>query len=287
MARVCRLLGAVLVLASAIAGCTKTDEWKGCPTTSAAIAHPTGAEDVVIRVGSAGGLPLPPGMPEDPAGVTLYGDGTLISRGFDQGGSAIPSLPNLIETQLTEEGIQRILHAAEGPCLLARSARLDIPGVFDVPAAAFEVNAGGGSHQTYVVGLGANLPGVPNLDEEGQRAALLSFEERILHPDSWLPPETMATSHPYRIEAVSVYAIRSKAAEGAGVIDWPLAGRVSALVEPIEASGDRCGTVTGQDLGPLLGVAASTTTTAVWSDGSETYLLRFRPVLPDEKPCSF
>jgi hypothetical protein len=128
---------------------------------------------------------------------------------------------------------------------------------------------------------------MPNLDAEGQRAALLAFEQQILHPDSWLAPEMMATSHPYRAEAVSVYTTRSKAAEGVGTVEWPLAGRVSALVEPIEPSGDLCGTVTGQDLGPLLGIAASTTTASVWSDGSETYLLRFRPVLPGETACSF
>lgn len=287
MARVCRLLGAVLILVSVIAGCTKADEWKGCPTTGAAIAHPTGTEDVVVRVGSVGGLPLPSGMPEDPAGFTLYGDGTVITRGFDQGGSATPALPALIETNLTEEGVQALLHAAEGPCLLARSASLDIPGAFDVPAAAFEVNAGGGSHQTYVVGLGANLPGVPNLDDEGQRAALLSFADRVLHLETWLPPGAVGTPHGYRIQAVSVYATRAKGVTGTPTVSWPLSPQISALVDTIEPYGDRCGTVTGAATDRLVAVAGSTTNSTVWRSGGKTFSLRFRPVLPGERPCSF
>ncbi len=286
MARPCRLLGAVLVLGSAIAGCTEADEWKGCPTTNAAIAHPTGAEDVIVRVGSVGGLPLPAGMPEGPADFTLYGDGTAITRG-DEGGSSVPALTTLIESKLTEEGIQAVLHAAEGPCLLARSARLDIPGAFDIPSAAFEMNAGGGSHQTYVVGLGANLPGEPNLDGEGQRAALLSFADSVSHLETWLPPGAFGEPHRYRVEAVSVYATRAKAVTGAPTMTWPLSPPVSALVQTSEPYGDLCGTVTGAATDRLVAVASSTTNSTVWRSGGKTYFLRFRPVLPGETPCSF
>lgn len=69
----------------------------------------------------------------------------------------------------------------------------------------------------------------------------------------------------------------------AGEKDWPLSTPLATFGEAV---GDvRCGVVDGGDLTTLLPRAREATQITLWRSGDATYLLQFRPQVPEERGC--
>jgi hypothetical protein len=108
---------------------------------------------------------------------TLYGDGTVIFRDWNQQqpapiGDAQPQLPFQI-VRLTEDQVQELLEFVIGPGALGIArATFDSAGCADCPTAILALNAGGTTKTVSIVGLGFDNPQSPDALILKQLAAL-------------------------------------------------------------------------------------------------------------------
>jgi hypothetical protein len=254
------------------------------------IDHPTGSDELVLRVHTGGGfVPVEFTLREVP-GFSLFGDGRLIVTGPVIEIYPGPAMPNLQLTRLSEEGIQAILEEARGAGLLDGDASYDYPCVTDVPTTTFTVVAEGRTHtvSAHALGFGDQMTGdCPDVDVEA-RAALLEFWTKLGDPESWLPEGSVGQTEPYVPEEMRVYTMPygGDPELEQEPIDWPLAGSPGSFGEPDANLPDyRCGVVSGKGLDALLPLAERANQLTPWiGDGDEVGLV-FRPLLPDEGGC--
>ncbi len=133
--------------------------------TVGAIAHPTGADEVVLRYEDVGGFTPPEWQAARLPYFTLYGDGRVV---FQQTTAEMaPREDNVFvgaplrTALLTEDQVQELLEYAltDGGLAIARTDYQN-PMIADVPTAVFTINAANDSKTVSVVGLGMeNQPG--------------------------------------------------------------------------------------------------------------------------------
>lgn len=277
----------VPVLLTAVAtACSADGTWRGCDRSAGPIAHPPGADQVVLRMDSVGGLPPPVYVDEAPR-LSVYGDGRVVIA-VPYGASPRPALPELREARLTEAGLQEVLHEAEAACLLRSDHRLEVPGVYDVPFTTFVIAAAGEQHTTAVQALGFDAPGISAPSEqEAERATLLRLEDRLLSIPTWLPNRATAW-RPYEPDEMRVYvqAATEPVTSEQKPADWPLAQALAELGDPVPNwTSVRCAVVRGRQLDALLPSARPAAWDTQWRDGGDLYRVYFRPLLPDEHGC--
>lgn len=133
----------------------------GTPTPTAtpvvgAIAHPTGAKDVVLRMETSGGMMVEANAIATPS-FTLYGDGTIVFRDP----TAAPPEPlsgvrrevPFSTVRVGEEGIQALLEDALGLGGLRAAAGPYFGMGADIPTTTFTINADGLDKQVNVSGF--------------------------------------------------------------------------------------------------------------------------------------
>jgi hypothetical protein len=154
---------AVALLASACGGVGEGNSSAsgGTGTSSGAsgggaIEHPTGPDDLVLRVFTGGGFTSLEWSLREMPQISIYGDGRLIVQGPVIEIYPGPALPNLQVSHLTEEGLQAVLAAAADAGLLGKDADYPFACVSDLPTTTFTVNAGGATHtvSAYALGFG-------------------------------------------------------------------------------------------------------------------------------------
>jgi len=263
------------------------------PTTDA-IEHPTGPDDLVLRVDTGGGfVPVEYSLKNVP-GVSIYGDGRMIVTGPMIEIYPGPALPNLQVTRLTEDALQEILAAARDAGLMDGDASYDYPCVADLPTTTFTVNADGQTHTTsaYALGFDAGTGatggcGGMDVDTEA-RAALNDFSMRLGDIRSWLPEGSYSDETPYEPSELRIYVaeLRSDPALEQQPLEWPLETPLSRFGEPDANLPDiRCGTVTGEELGAVWPLAQQANELTPWVSEDEEHTLVLRPLLPDEHGC--
>jgi hypothetical protein len=284
-----RLFAIVLLATTLLAACGRLND--GGPGSGGGIEHPTGPNDLVIRIALGGGfVPVEYNLRSVP-GISIYGDGRMIIEGPQIEIYPGPALPNLQVRRLTEEAIQAILEEARKAGLLGPDASYDYPCVADAATTTFTVVAEGRTHTVSAYALDFNdLQGTaacPGVDDEA-RAKLFDFQVKLGGLDSWLPEGSIGREQPFEPTEMRVYVLpyRGDPALQQPPIDWPLAPELEAFGEPDPNLMDvRCGVVAGEDLATLLQDARSANELTPWtSDGRELSLL-FRPLLPDEHTC--
>jgi len=149
---------------------------------SARLTHPTGADEVVLRMEEGGGfVPAEFNATNVPV-FTLYGDGRVVFQDANvipppptNGGPTIH--PPLRTAVLSEEQIQSLLDFAitEGALAVARE-RYDNPMIADAPTTTFTIRAGGVEKTVAAYALG--LEDEPGPDSN-VRAALMTLAERL------------------------------------------------------------------------------------------------------------
>ena len=255
------------------------------------IEHPTGSDQVILRVQTGGGfVPVEWNLRSVP-GFTLLGDGRLIVEGPVIEIYPGPAMPNLLVSRLTEAAIQAILAEAERAGLLGGDATYDYPCVADAPTTTFTVSAGGTTSTVSAYALGfeddAGQSACAGTDRRA-RAELWDFSMRLGDLRSWLPEGSVSAEEPYVPAEMRVYVqpYRGDPELPQRLIEWPLEVPLAEFGRPDpNLPGVRCGVVSGPDLEALLPLANRANQLTPWVSDRDRHGLIFRPLLPDEHGC--
>ncbi|HEX6310682.1 MAG TPA: hypothetical protein VF152_03570 [Acidimicrobiia bacterium] len=278
-----RGLAATLVAALALAPACGDDDDSTTGTTGGGggtIAHPTGADELVFRVDTRGGL-VGPSLAAVPQ-ISVYGDGRVIVIGpttLEYPGAA---LPNLQQGTLSDAELQALLRAADAAGLLAADPPdYGDPPVTDLPTTEVTVNAAGVQRTVNVYAL--EFDDADESLEPDQRDARRRLREVLALVDADVATES------YRAAAVAVFVEPYDPVAGAdadvGPYPWPL-GDLAGVGEPVAGFGDaRCFVVEGGDARTVLDAAAMAREGGPWTAAGVEYELRFRPLLPNESSC--
>lgn len=286
-------VAAVAVLASACGGVGNDDPGSGGTTgTTGAIGieHPTGADQLILRVAYEGGfVPYEYTLGSTPF-WSLFGDGTLIVPGPQIEIYPGPALPNLTATPVSEEGIQAILEAARDAGLMDGDANYGDQCIADAATTVFTTNAGATTTvvSAYALEVGEPAGTCGNEKDADARARLAAFQAKLTDLRSWLPEGSVGTERPYDPTEMRVYVLpyQGDAELPQDPIDWPLDPHLGEFGEAVRDAADtRCGMVMGDDLTTLLEAAGQANALTPWTSGGTEYHLIFRPLLPDEHAC--
>lgn len=299
MARRLLLRSLLLAPAVAMAGCgpaalqgptappvASADPATGSPHESpAAVAHPTGASDVVLRFDEGGGLlPVESALAHVPT-FTLYGDGAAVFAMDGPPPGTRPGEPvlgpRIRVAHLGEAAVQDLLALALGEGGLGGAReRYDAPGIADAPTAVFRVRAGGIAKTVSVVALDLQTAPGPDTDIRA-RLALLGGRLRDFSQLDGI------ASAPFVPTAYRGVLVERPDAEGLGIGRWPwpdltpadfavpddpaLARLPTRVLTPAQAAALG---VEGYEGGVAGGLALRS--------GGRVYAFVLRPLLPDE-----
>lgn len=280
-------LGLVVILAACTSSPSGTDD--------GAIEHPTGADEVVLRVSSAGGFVMPEFLFSAVPQFTLYGDGTVIVPGAVPAIFPGPALPPLQARRLNEEGIQTILRAVAATGIFVADARFDGAQamVADAPDTVFTLNADGTSVEVSIYALGfldpANLPpGMPQA-EVAAHNALTDLSNTLSSLDTQIDASGWAEEawHPYQPSALrlSVRPADGDVPDGTETyVPWPIESEDPSTVGEAGSLPDtRCVGVTGEAAVTWLETLSAANQSTRFTANDHRYAVTARPVLPDEE----
>lgn len=233
---------------------------------------------VVLRV-SDERPPLAPAHRAPLPGWTLYADGRVVTGGAQIDIYPPPAMPALRVRTVSEETVERITRAA-------REAGLDgRPGDYgDQPAGAagttvFVLDDGTGRVEARVPGLQAD----PDSTEDRRR--LSDLVRRLVDLEGWLGNDAVLDESEYRPRAMAAYATAYRSDEHSPEQEprtWP--GPDPAGGEPTSAG--QCLLLSGADLERALPHLEGSNTLTPWTAGGTTWLVKLRPLLPDERGCA-
>ena len=288
----------LLVATGCAAGGTDGDDPDGSGDGSGPIEHPGGSA-LVVRMSSGGGfVPREFALSSVPA-FTLLGDGRVIVAGPVPAIFPGPALPNLMERRLTEEGIQEVLRLLADTQIFGGDAEFNGASNFvaDAATTTFTVNAGGGTVNVSIYGLGTLPPdgqGGPSLPavERAAHERLAQVADALTSLESWLPAEAWVDPE-FRAYVPQAVRLHVRNADGdppdpSGVEpeqrEWPLDVPLAEFGdEPTADAPDmRCGVVAGEDADRLLDELARANQLTRWESDGALYAVIARPLLPDE-----
>jgi hypothetical protein len=240
------------------------------------IEHPTGADDVVLRIGYEGGfVPVEYAFLDLPV-LLVTGDGRLIVQGPQIEIYPGPLLPNMQQRTISEAGIQALLRLAEEHDLFGDITYEDDPMIADASDTVVTISANGDTyeHRAYALGTRGD-------ETDAARAELASFVERASDIVTAAGADTLGPELPF--EATS-YLIRATAADeatapddiGPTIVDWPADAPVRL------ADAEECATVPAESFTDLFATATQLT----WfADAGVTYQVTVKPQLPGVPTC--
>ncbi len=247
-------------------------------TSAEGIQHPTGADDVVLRIGYEGGfVPVEHAFLNLPT-LLVTGDGRVIVEGPQIEIYPGPLLPNLQQRTISEAGIQALLRLAEEHDLFRDVTYENPTNIADAPDTVVTIAANGDTfeHSAYALGLGGD-----GTETDEDRAQLASFVEQAADVVTAAGADTLGPEEPF--EATS-YLIRAAVADESVVgddvaptlVDWP----ADAPVRLADAS--ECATLPVESFRDLF---TSATQLTWFVDDGITYQLTVKPQLPGVPTC--
>ena len=245
--------------------------------TVAGITHPTGAEDVVLKLSYEGGfVPAGYAFVNTPT-LLVSGDGRVFTPGIIPAVFPGPLLPTVMVRSINEDGLQAVLGVAERAGLLATPP--DYTGgenVADAPNTVLTLNAADGTfvHSAYALGTGN--------PETGARQNLLDATTAISDVETAAGAANLGVDQPfvpttYRFQARVVGPDELAGQEPAPtIVAWPAEAGVSL------ASAATCARVDAAAVGSLFLDAKQNT---YFTEGDATYQLAVAGVLPGDPVC--
>ncbi len=218
------LVAGLLVLTAAACGDDANDG--GGVGSAGSFEHPTGADDVVLRVGFRGGFMAAESAFLDLPTLLVSGDGRLFVQGPVAAIFPGPLMPNVQVRTVSEAGIQQLLQLAADNGLLAEREYAGPTDIADAPDTVVQVTADGETfeHAAYALGVDS--------ETDEPRKALADF---VTAAGAWVSdsnPELGAeqASEPdaIRIRAMPVTDLTGYEIEPA-VVPWP--GTLPALAD--------------------------------------------------------
>jgi hypothetical protein len=270
---------AALALPVVMAACGDPDAPPGTArpttTTTAAISHPTGADDAVVRIEVAGGL-----VPADVAfgtvpSLLITGDGRVVVPGAVPAIYPGPLVTPLTQRSITPAGIQAVLQAAERAGLLAPSPSYDLPpsvGVADAATTEVVLDAGGNRfvHQAYALQEAA-------LDTPARRN-LAEFVNEVSALETLVGSAALGPEQPYEPDRYAIRALANPPEPDdlePSIVPWP-----DAAID-LSATGE-CAIVDSAAVANALRTATQLT----WfTQNGTTYSVMTRPVLSGDRGC--
>jgi hypothetical protein len=245
------------------------------------------ADGLVLRVRREGGFVTPDMLAGRIPEVSLYGDGRLITVGPQIAIYPGPAMPNLQVQQLDPATVDALIDKATVAGVRS-GADFGRPNVADAPSTRVDVVAGSGTQTVIVEALGEARSDDPQLSQAQRdaRTKLAAFVTELADlPTAAGAPQPQA----YRAETLAALARPYvKPADGLPsqppAVAWPgpaLPGE--GLSSGIELG---CVTAAGADRDKVLAAATDANANTPWTSGGKTYLVTFRPLLPDEPSCA-
>ncbi len=280
-----RLLVLTVVAAVALVACGDDgDTGTGGRPPSGDTEHPTGADELVVRVATGGGfVPSTSRLAEIPE-LAVYGDGRAIVVGPTTLEFPGPALPNHQQGDLSDDELQELVRAARAAGLLAdEPPDYGEPAVTDMPTTTVTINIGGVERTVGAYALRFE-EGDDDLDAD-QRDARERLRAFLTVVDADIATE------PYQADSVAVFVrpydpdeiVEPSVAEPHS---WPL-GDLAGAGEPYQGFDDtRCLVVAGADAQTVLAAAEDAREGDPWRAAGVDYALVFRPLLPDETGCA-
>lgn len=281
------------VFALALVGCGDDDMVSGDGPTTDPSTDPDGTA-LVLQVHRTGGL-RPPGTEfSDVPMATVLGDGTMIVEGAQIAIHPAPLLPPLFQMEVSDDGMQQLLSAADDVGLLSPAPDYGRPPIADATTTVITVRASGEpvTHEIYALleapdlDPGGGLPGLTDRQRE-LREAVGGFVGQITTPEEALvAPEEVGDAAPFEAERFAIRAAPvqpgdDRPADEAEpeVRDWPLTEiSLADASECLEVEGEH-----GRRLAPIL---ADANTLTRFRDADVVYEFDVRPLLPHEGGCS-
>jgi len=241
---------------------------------------------LVLRIDTTGGLIAPGVVLTHIPAFSLYADGRIVTIGAVDAIYPGPLLPNLIESKLTADDVQKLLAAADHAGLLGPDAAYDVGGVADAGTTTFTTTVAGKTHRVsaYALGIGGDPGAEPDVVQA--RAKLDAFESKAFDLGSFLGHAVNHTI--YRPTAARLYVGEPAQVQPPMTqqeLAWPL-GVDPATGEPTLNPGSKCLAIGGADFTTFLAVARTANELTVWKAPSGRYSLQVRPLLPGESGCA-
>ena len=242
------------------------------PPPDPAISHPTGADDVVIRIGYEGGFVPIDYLFLDLPSVLVTGDGRLITQGPVTAIYPGPLLPNLQVRTIAEADIQKILALAEQHGLLVDRQYTSPNNVADAPDTVVTITANGVTYRHSAYALGLADFGGPETDDA--RRQLAEFVDSVT--GEWLYDGTLAgEDQPYESDAFLIRATPATDLSGDEIeptlVEWP--GAIDL------ATASECAEVTWADSAELFQQANQLT---FFTQNDVTYSVAVKQQLPGD-----
>jgi len=260
------------------------------------IAHPPG-DQLVLRVEHRGGLMIAGGDFINFPAFTLLGDGRVFLPGAQAAIFPGPALPPVQIRQLTEDGVQTILHAVAASGQFAASAEWRGAQNFVADAAdtVFTLNADGRTVTVAIYGLGTVMPGdePPNFPaaEKPVHQALSQLLERLSTLDTWMPVTAWAADQawqPYAPGALRLLVRNADAdpPDSSGIanqeLPWPTATDPATFGAATEFGDFRCGVVAGDDAAAWYEALSNANQLTRFVADDHRYEVSARQLLPGE-----
>jgi hypothetical protein len=279
-------LSAVVVapMVAALAACGDPDQTpaEAEPTTpgstpATGIAHPTGSNDVILKLSYEGGfVPVGTAFVNTPL-LLVSGDGLVYLPAIVPAifpGALVP--PMFVRT-ITEQGVQSLLGIVQSAGLLAPPP--DYTGgenVADAPNTVLAIRADGGDFVHSAYALGIDTPESPARQKLLDATTALGDLETAAGAAN-LGPEEPFVPTAYRFQARAVDPSELTGQEPAPtIVDWPATSSMSL------AGATACARLEADAVGSLFTDAKQNT---YFKDGDVVYQLSVAGVLPGDPPC--
>lgn len=235
------------------------------PTTVApGFEHPTGADDVVVEIAYEGGfLPVEMAFAQLPT-LLVTGDGRQFTLGPQIEIYPQPLLPNVLVSDIGEEGIQRLLDLAAEHGLLTHREYTRNDMIADAADTVVRISANGETYEHRAYALATDG------DETGDRAELQAFvdaatSELAMDGEAFVPEHYLVRATP--VDDTSGFEIEPT------IVEWPAESSL-LLADAADCIEVPAGSV--QDL------FAEANQLTFFTQDDVTYQLSVRPQLPGD-----
>jgi hypothetical protein len=247
-----------------------------CGEADDEVAHRTGADEVLVKITTSGGLPPPPDVLERTLPTfVLYGDGSVLV------GAGDGIVPAMRIGRVNESGIQTIFSRARDAGLMSGDKEVRAEDLFDASTTRILVAAEGKEHRTSVYGLG--YPGASN----EETAPIERFVKDLFDLAGLVGADAVVEDlEPYESPAVAVAATRMTSPSGERVVDWDFAD-LAGLGGRMEVNRTEWGCdVFESEVTSIVAALEATKPDVLWDSEGTVFKLFARPILPDERDLS-
>lgn len=242
------------------------------------IEHPTGSDELVVRVEVTGGLLAPEAQLQTVPSVSILGDGRIFVSGPHIEIYPPPAMVNPLVGKLEEKDVQAILTKAQESGMLEKDTRIKNDRVADASTHVFLINARGQTYQTEAYAL-LEAETAEGRDVRAFQEFLSTFSDRA--SEQWEPDRIQVV--------VFVPPVDSAPDVEPNRIEWPLAPSPEEFGSPYEIAGlqgARCGVAEGVELSKLRAALDQATSITLWSSNAKEFRVAVVPILPDQEGCS-